>query len=178
MHLTSRFALGAAGAAVAGAVVLAACGGSGTSHTAAPVAARPASNASATPTVTTKRDAKLGTILADAHGLTLYTLTNSGRAVDCTGGCQAIWPPLTATAGAMPSGASGVGTLGTTSLSDGTVIVTAGGLPVYRFAEDEDSGDAYGEGMATFGGVWHVVHTGQGTASAAPAAPARTSGGY
>jgi predicted lipoprotein with Yx(FWY)xxD motif len=128
----------------------------------------------------TKHDAKLGEILADAQGLTLYTLTNNGKAVDCTGGCAAVWPPLTAASGAQPAPAPGVGMLGTATLSDGTRVVTAGGLPVYRFAQDGDAGDAYGEGMATFGGVWHVVHAGQSTASAAPVAPAagRTTAQY
>ena len=58
--------------------------------------------------------------------------------------------------------------LGVATLSDSTHVVTAGGLPLYRFAQDEDSGDAYGEGLATFGGVWHVVKVGQPTSAAAP----------
>ena len=61
----------------------------------------------------------------------------------------------------------------------GTHVVTAGGLPLYRFAQDQDSGDAYGEGLATFGGVWHVVKVGQPTSAAAPAVqhrPAMTLG--
>jgi predicted lipoprotein with Yx(FWY)xxD motif len=128
--------------------------------------------------VTSKHDAKLGTILADAHGLTLYTLTNNGKPVDCTGTCASVWPPLTAPSAATPPAAPGVPMLGTASLSDGTRVVTAGGLPVYRFAQDGDSGDAYGEGISTFGGVWHVVHAGQSTASAAPASSGRTFGGY
>jgi predicted lipoprotein with Yx(FWY)xxD motif len=125
-----------------------------------------------------KHDPKLGTILADAQGLTLYTLTNNGKAVDCTGACASVWPPLTASAGAAPAAAPGVPMLGTASLSDGTHVVTAGGLPVYRYAQDQDSGDAYGEGITSFGGVWRVVRTGQSTASAAPTASGRTSAGY
>lgn len=177
--LTSRWAIGAVGAAVAGAIVLAACGGSTTKHAAAPAAAVSATTApAASPTVMTKHDPKLGTILADAQGLTLYTLTNNGKPVDCTGGCAAVWPPLTAPAGAAPAGTPAVGMLGTATLSDGTRVVTSGGLPVYRFALDKDSGDAYGEAMATFGGVWHVVRSGQSTTAAAPTASSRTSAGY
>ena len=179
MQLKSRLALGTAGAAVAGAVILAACGGSGTTHTAAPAAATsattvPTSTAppSSGPAVTTKKDSKLGTILADGKGLTLYTLTNNGKAVDCTGACAAVWPPLTATGG-VPMATPGAGSLGTATLSDGTHVVTAGGLPLYRFAQDEDSGDTYGEGLATFGGVWHVVKVGQPTSAAAAPAPRR-----
>jgi predicted lipoprotein with Yx(FWY)xxD motif len=138
------------------------------------------------PTVTTKRDAKLGSILADHAGLTLYTPTNNGRAVDCTGACATVWPPLTASSGAAPTAGPGAGTVGTTSLSDGTRVVTEGGLPLYRFSQDEDSGDAYGAGMASFGGIWHVVRAGQSssTAAAAPASVTHTapqatmSGGY
>lgn len=184
MNRTSRFALGAGVAAAAGAVVLAACGGSGTTHTAAPTAAtsattQPVAAPMSQPgaTVTTKRDAKLGSILADNTGLTLYTLTNNGRGVDCTGACATVWPPLTASSGATPTAVPGAGTVGTTSLSDGTRVVTEAGLPLYRFSQDEDSGDAYGEGMATFGGVWHVVRAGQSSSTAA-AAPATMSGGY
>ena len=188
MHLTSRWALGAAGAAVAGALVLAAYGGSGSSHTAAPAAATSATTAppaaasmaasTSGPTVTTKHDPELGPILADARGLTLYTLTSNGRAVDCAGGCQAVWPPLTATSGGAPTGDAGVGTLGTASLSDGTRVVTAGGLPLYRFAQDHDSEDAYGEGISSFGGIWHVVRAGQTTAATTRAATGRMTAGY
>ena len=129
----------------------------------------------------TKRDTKLGAVLADASGLTLYTLTNNGRAVDCTGACAAVWPPLTASSGAAPTAGPGAGTLGTASLSDGTRVVTAGGLPLYRFSQDHDAEDAYGEGLATFGGVWHVVKVGQpkSTSAAAPMGRSSASGwGY
>lgn len=140
---------------MAGAVVLAACGGSGTTHAAAPVAA---TNAASDPSMTTtKQDSNLGSILADGKGLTLYTLTNNGMAVACTGACAQVWPPLTSTNGAP---------------------VTSGGLPLYRFSGDRDSGDAYGEGMATFGGVWHVVKAGPSTASTALSARAGSVGGY
>jgi predicted lipoprotein with Yx(FWY)xxD motif len=129
--------LTAAGAAVAGAVLLAACGGS-TTHT----AASPAAGAASEHDVTTKQAANLGSILADGKGLTLYTLTDNGKAVTCTGACAAVWPPLTSASGAP---------------------VTAGGLPLYRFVQDRDSEDTYGEGMASFGGVWHVVKAGSST---------------
>ena len=166
MNTTSRIAIGAAALFVAGGVAfVAANAGSGTTHAAAPVAATSATTTPATappsgPTVTTKHDAKLGTILADANGMTLYTLTNNGRAVDCTGACAGVWPPLTASSSAAPMPGPGVSGLGVATLSDGTRVVTVGGLPLYRFAQDEDSEDAYGEGMTTFGGVWHVVKVG------------------
>src|SRR5689334_1516821 len=108
VQLKSRLTLGVAGAAVAGALVLAACGGSSTTHAAAPVAGSGAASDSAMTTM--KQDAHLGSILADAKGMTVYTLTNNGMAVPCTGACAAIWPPLTSANGAP---------------------VTAAGLPLY-----------------------------------------------
>ena len=175
--------MGAAALAVAGgAALFAANTGSGTAHSAAPAAAtsattEPAMTQASGPTVMTKHDAKLGTILADANGLTLYTLTNNGKAVDCTGTCAAVWPPLTASSAMAPSVGPAGTSLGVASLSDGTRVVSNAGLPLYRFSQDHDSGDAYGEGLATFGGVWHVVKVGQSapaTQSAARSAPPAT----
>ncbi|HEV3354987.1 MAG TPA: hypothetical protein VG076_18800 [Acidimicrobiales bacterium] len=175
MRMTSRTFYGGAALSVvlAAGLILAACGGSATKTNAAPVAATspttapPSTSAAPGPVIMTKTDPKLGTILADSKGLTLYTLTVNGKAVDCTGACAAVWPPLTAAADSTPTGGPGVGTLGTASSSDGTQLVTFGGLPLYRFSQDQDAGDAYGEGISSFGGVWHVVKVGQ-TAGVAP----------
>jgi predicted lipoprotein with Yx(FWY)xxD motif len=183
MQLTTRLALRTAGVAVAGAVLLAACGSSGTNYTSAgsgttpTSAAAPATPTSPAPTVSSKPDPTLGTILADAKGHTLYTLTNNGKAVDCTAACAATWPPLAVASGTMPTVAPGAGSVGTTTLSDGTNVVTIGGLPLYRFVKDQDAGDAYGEGLSSFGGVWHVVKTAQSTAAGAPATPPATTAG-
>src|SRR5437016_8093203 len=101
MKRTSGFAVGAAALAVAGgAALFAVNAGSGTAHSAAPAAStsatsQPAVTQASGPAVTTKHDPKLGTILAEANGLTPYTLTNNGRAVECIGACAAVWPPLT-----------------------------------------------------------------------------------
>jgi predicted lipoprotein with Yx(FWY)xxD motif len=122
---------------------------------ASPAASPVASPAAGTAAVQTKHDAKLGTILADSKGLTLYRYTKDttpGQSA-CSGACAKAWPPLT-TAGA-PTLAAGVpGTLGTITRTDGTKQVTYNGVPLYRYAKDEDAGDTYGQGL---GGVWFVV---------------------
>jgi len=144
----------------------------------------PAATAEQGQMVKTKSDPKLGTILADASDKTLYNLTNNGQAVACTGPCIAAWPPLTVPAGVtMPTGTPGVTGLGVAAGPDGTQLVTVNSLPLYRFAKDGDAGDAYGEGIQSFGGTWHVVKT---TGSSAPSSPsgapaptsARSGGGY
>ena len=49
--------------------------------------------------------------------------------------------------------------LGTTAGTGGEQVTQAG-LPLYRFAADMAAGDAKGEGLSSFGGVWHVVKVG------------------
>jgi predicted lipoprotein with Yx(FWY)xxD motif len=96
----------------------------------------------------------VGTILVDAQGKALYTLTDAnGAAVACTGTCASAWPPLTVAAGAKAKAGKGVKKVSATS--DGQVTWKA--LPLYRFAGDAQAKEAKGDGVASFGGTWHVV---------------------
>ena len=91
--------------------------------------------------------------------MTLYTLTANGKAVPCTGPCLQAWPPATLPAGeSKPNGSPGVSGLGV-MMGAGGNLVSRNGLPLYRFVQDKDGEDAYGEGITSFGGVWHVVKT-------------------
>jgi predicted lipoprotein with Yx(FWY)xxD motif len=106
-------------------------------------------------TVSTATVPGVGTVLVDASGHTLYTLTDAnGTAVACTGTCAGAWPPLTVAAGAKVKGSKGVKSLGSTS---DTHQVTSGSFPLYRFAGDTAAKQARGEGISSFGGTWHVV---------------------
>jgi predicted lipoprotein with Yx(FWY)xxD motif len=116
------------------------------------MAALPASAAKKAPTVTVVKIDGLGKVLADANGKTLYTLTANGAPVACTGGCLAAWPPLIASG--KPKGVKGVKNLGVDSA---TGQVTVDELPVYLFVRDTASGQANGQGINSFGGVWNVV---------------------
>jgi predicted lipoprotein with Yx(FWY)xxD motif len=82
------------------AVVLAACGGDDTTTDQSTAAAPTTTAAPATatnPDVKTAMNDRFGDILTDTSGKTLYTLTNNGKDVPCTGQCAAIWPPLEGT---------------------------------------------------------------------------------
>jgi predicted lipoprotein with Yx(FWY)xxD motif len=69
---------------------------------------------------------------------------DSGKSA-CSGGCATTWPPLTVTAGATPTGDTGVsGKIGTITRDDGTVQVTYNGLPLYFFSGDKAVGDSNG----------------------------------
>ena len=122
-------------------------------------------DSNATADVETADNSDLGTILVDADGFTLYTLTNGGNPVECTGGCLAAWPAVLLAAGTdTPTGGDGVTGLGTVSTSEGEQI-THDSLPLYRFAGDSGAGDATGDGISSFGGVWSVVKVGTDAAS-------------
>ena len=72
------------------------------------------------------------------------------------GVCFAAWPPVKAN-GALTKMAGVTGKLGTIK-RDGFTQVTLDGKPVYTFVEDGGRrGEAEGDGIRNFGGVWHVL---------------------
>jgi predicted lipoprotein with Yx(FWY)xxD motif len=145
-----------AGAALLAAltVALAACGGddgtgSGTAATAAP-ATTAAQEAGAAVAVATGR---LGKILVDADGRTLYAFTkDKGDQSVCSGECASNWPALTGTATAGTGVQAAL--LSTSKQANGTTQVTYGGRPLYYFAGDAKPGDTNGQGV---GNVWFAV---------------------
>ena len=115
------------------------------------------STTSSAAVVKTASNAKFGTILVDNDGKTLYTLTKDGAPVECTGPCLTAWPPLVLPAGtSTATGAAGVKGVGTVATPSG-IQATVDGAPLYRFAADTAAGKANGDGISSFGGVWHVV---------------------
>jgi predicted lipoprotein with Yx(FWY)xxD motif len=151
-------------------VALAACGSSGKTATvtpgAQPAAATTVAPTSSTPPVVMTASISLGTILVDAKGMTLYTLTSGGKPVACTGQCATFWPPLMLASGMMTAmGAPGVTGLGTATAGAG-LQVTANGDPLYRFSKDVAPGDTNGDGISSFGGTWHVVKADAAAATA------------
>lgn len=133
------------------------------------MATAPVDAATQTPsTVTVVKIDGLGKVLADANGMTLYTLTSNGAAVPCADTCAAVWPPLMASG--TPKAPKGAKRIGVTS----TGQVTQAGLPLYLFVNDKTKGQAMGEGLSSFGGTWHVVKV----KSSSTAKQSSTSGGY
>ena len=60
-------------------------------------------------TVQVSKDAKLGDILTDSKGMTLYLFTKDQENVsNCSGGCATAWPPLVVAAGQAPTAGEGV----------------------------------------------------------------------
>jgi predicted lipoprotein with Yx(FWY)xxD motif len=103
-------------------------------------------------------NSKLGNILVDSQGRTLYLFQkDSGTTSSCTGACAAAWPPLRVNG--QPSVGSGANAsmVGTTTRSDGNPQVTYNGHPLYLYAGDQEPGDTNGQGLTAFGGGWCAV---------------------
>ena len=133
--------------------VSAACGG-GSSTTPPAAASTPAGPA----TVAVAKDAKLGQILVDGSGRTLYLFeADKGTASTCYGACATYWPPLL-TNGAPQAGSGATASLlGTTKRTDGSVEVTYAPHPLYYVVTDHNPGDTTGQGVNNFGAAWDVV---------------------
>ena len=104
---------------------------------------------------------KLGNILVDGSGMSLYlfTVEKPGQP-NCYGKCEVFWPPLL-TIG-QPTLGNNVSTaaISTTLRKDGTVQVTYNGWPLYYFSKDQAPGDVKGQGVTN---NWWVV-SGEGNA--------------
>ena len=136
-------------------LALAACGGndgqgSGTAATAAPATTAASAAGGTTVAVATS---KLGDILVDAKGRTLYAFTkDQGDQSACSGKCADNWPALTGNATAGTGVQAGM--LSSSKQANGTAQVIYGGKPLYYFAGDAKAGDTNGQGV---GGVWFAV---------------------
>jgi predicted lipoprotein with Yx(FWY)xxD motif len=124
-------------------------------------------------TVLTIRKTRIGYVLANDRGYTLYwysrDVKGGGRSA-CTGQCLSVWPAVTG----KPAAVSGIklnGVLGTITRPGGIVQATYNGYPLYTYADDNGPGDTGGNDV---GGVWHVI-TGNVLTSSVPSGTAGSS---
>jgi len=123
-----------------------------------PTGAASPSAAGSMTTIGVADNAKLGKILVDGGGKTLYLFeADKSAASTCYGGCATYWPPLLTTG--APDAGPGVNALllGTTQRKDGTKQVTYAGHPLYYVVTDHNPGDTSGQGVNNFGAPWDVV---------------------
>ena len=142
MRLTALLALVAVSAG------LAACGGSDGGKSSS------SQSSAASAVLTSAKKAKVGRVIVDAQGRTLYRFTAEAQGLPvCTGACVGTWPP------ALVSAPSGLPKhVATVKRPDGGKLqLTYDGHPLYRYAGDRSKADANGEGV---GGQWFVVKPG------------------
>jgi predicted lipoprotein with Yx(FWY)xxD motif len=110
------------------------------------------------------RTTRLGSILVNSRGYTLYLFAKdkNGKSA-CSASCARFWLPLlnqgkpTAGRGVKPS------LVGTTRRSNGSRQVTYNKHPLYTYALDKRAGQTNGEGNSAFGAKWYAVSA-KGTA--------------
>jgi predicted lipoprotein with Yx(FWY)xxD motif len=103
------------------------------------------------------RRTKLGRVLVDGSGRTLYLfMKDKNDKSACAGACAKFWPPLL-TKG-KPKAGKGVEArlLGTTVRKSGTQVTYAR-HPLYMYAGDKKAGQTNGEGSTAFGAPWYVL---------------------
>ena len=133
---------------VVAALLTAACGGS------TPLS----SPAGARATIAVASNAKLGQILVDGAGKTLYLfVADTGSSSTCYTSCAQLWPPVLTSGPPQAGSGATASLLGTTTRTDGKTEVTYGGHPLYYFVSDKQAGDATGQGVDSFGALWWVV---------------------
>src|SRR4051812_27864266 len=137
-----------------GAIALTACasgssyGGSKSSNTSASGA--PAAAASNTAGTVTTGNTKLGRVLVDGNGMTLYGLTTDSMGTStCDGACASVWPPLTVKGSTLPAGLDAK-LFSVITRSDGSHQLQAGKWPLYLFDGDTARGDTNGQGSENF----------------------------
>jgi predicted lipoprotein with Yx(FWY)xxD motif len=131
----------------------------------------PGSSAGTRAAVLTVRKTRLGYVLANASGFTIYWFARDhrgSRRPACTGNCLLAWPPVTGTPVAAKGAMLGA-VLGTITRPNGLVQATYNGYPLYTFAGDNAPGQTGGNGAA---GVWHVIKEKAPASSAADGSPA------
>jgi predicted lipoprotein with Yx(FWY)xxD motif len=142
-------------AVAAVALLAAACGGS----TATPAqSGAPTTPADTGEKIAAATNAKLGQILVDESGKTVYLfVADMGTTSSCYSSCAAVWPPVLTTGPPTAGAGAQASLLGTTTRTDGKVEVTYAGHPLYYFVNDKAAGDTTGQGINGFGGLWWAM---------------------
>lgn len=125
-------------------------GGGGSTTTTA------ASSGGAAVVISVADNPKLGEILVDSNGNTLYYfLKDKNGKSACYGACASVWPPVTGS----PKGENGAqaSKLGTTKRTDGGEQVTYNGFPLYTYEGDKKPGDTNGNDFEQFGAEWYAL---------------------
>jgi predicted lipoprotein with Yx(FWY)xxD motif len=101
---------------------------------------------------------KLGMVLIDSKGFTLYDFhKDKGTKSMCNGPCAEAWPPLLTEGEPSVGNGAKESLLGTTTRDDGTTQVTYAGHPVYTFVGDKKPGEATGNDIDAFGAEWYAL---------------------
>jgi predicted lipoprotein with Yx(FWY)xxD motif len=146
-----------AGGAVLTALIISGCGGgSGSAYSAPKSPGTTGAGGGAPLDVTT--DPKLGKIIVDAKGRTLYDFViDKGTTSVCYGACASLWPPYTTNGKAVAGTGVSAALIGTTKRKDCSSEVTYAGHPLYYYAPDQKRGQITGQALNQFGAPWYAL---------------------
>jgi predicted lipoprotein with Yx(FWY)xxD motif len=122
--------------------------------------AAPSARQAKTVVISTRKLPKLGAVLVNSRGLTLYMFVPDKRAkVTCVGACAAVWPPVKLPKGAKPvaKGGAKASLLGSDPNPAGGRVVTYNKWPLYTYVADTKPGMAKGQALKLNGGLWYVL---------------------
>jgi predicted lipoprotein with Yx(FWY)xxD motif len=165
-------------------VLLAACGGGGSTYGGSGGSGNGSGNGSGSGSQVAHTTGGIsvattpaGKVLVDPTGRTLYVFAPDSRGHStCTGSCESYWPPVPGADAKRGAGAAVTATLGSIKRPDGTSQLTANGYPVYTYVGDHARGEANGQGTNLSGGLWWVVSPSGARVTTAPASSSGSGG--
>lgn len=99
-----------------------------------------------------------GSALVNGDGMALYVFSlDTGGTSACADDCAAEWIPLASQGAPVAGEGVDASLLGTITRDDGTMQVTYNGHPLYTFVDDAAPGDANGQGLDDFDGIWNLI---------------------
>jgi predicted lipoprotein with Yx(FWY)xxD motif len=110
--------------------------------------------------ISTRNIPKLGTVLVNSKGLTLYMFVpDKDKSVTCVDACAAVWPPVFLPKGAKAAAAGQVkaSMLGSDPDPTGGRVATYAGWPLYTYVADRAPGSVKGQALNLNGGLWYVL---------------------
>jgi predicted lipoprotein with Yx(FWY)xxD motif len=111
--------------------------------------------------ISTRKLPKLGTVLVNSKGRTLYMFVpDKQKKVTCVKSCAVIWPPVKLPKGAKPvaAGKAKPSLLGSDPNPAGGRVVTYNHWPLYTYITDTAPGQAKGQALNLNGGLWYVLN--------------------
>lgn len=110
--------------------------------------------------ISTKTLPKLGTVLVNSKGLTLYMFVpDKQKRVTCVKACAAVWPPVKVAKGVklVAKGKAKKALLGSDVNPSGGRVATYNHWPLYTYISDTKPGQATGQALNLNGGLWYVL---------------------
>ena len=110
--------------------------------------------------ISTRKLPKLGVVLVDSRGRTLYMfIPDKRQKVTCVRTCAAVWPPakLPKGAKAVAKGAAKASLIGSDPNPAGGRVITYARWPLYTYVPDTAPGQAKGQALNLNGGLWYVL---------------------